>query len=122
MAGTFPTIKSGNAVVSFGTTRGVELKTKVLKFLDRSEQRWQQRAALGNFTLAFSNIEGYDLSQIRAFWRAQKGAADYTWTLPALKAGDPTYGNCAFVDDLFSFTESKPNRYSGQLNVIQTTG
>ena len=93
-----------------------------LKFLDRSEQRWQQRAALGNFTLVFTDIEGYDLSQIREFWRSQLGAFDATWTLPALKSGDPTYTNCAFVDDVFSFTETKPNRYSGQLKVIQTTG
>ena len=122
MAGTFPTIKSGNAVVSFQTMRGPTYKTTVLQFLDKSEQRWQSMTALGHFNLVLTNIEGYDLSQIRAFWISQKGAFDFTWTLPALRVGDPTYAHCSFVDDSFEFVESKPNRYSGVLKVIQTTG
>ena len=122
MAGTFPTIKGGAAVVSFGTTRGPEYKTTVLKFLDNSEQRWQSRASLARFSLIFTDITSYDLSQIRAFWISQKGAFDFTWTLPALKSGDPSYANCAFLDDAFEFAETKPDRYSGQLKVIQTTG
>lgn len=121
MAGTFPTIKSGR-VTCFGFSRSNEFQTTVNRFLDNSEQRWQSRTNLMRGTLVFTDIGGYDRSQIQAFWLSAKGAFDGTWTLPPLAAGYPAYANCAFADDPLQFVETKPNRFSGELKIIQTSG
>src|SRR5690349_4157723 len=95
---TFPTIKSG-FVTCFGFTRSREFRTGIATFLDKSEQRWLARDQLERATLVFTDINGYDYSNLLAFWRTTKGAFDNTWTLRPLKDGDPAYINCAFERD-----------------------
>lgn len=112
----FPTIRSGAAAL-YPVTRSREYVTRVVQFADDSEQRWRVRPALARFTLEFTDINGYDLSEILAFWRSTKGRFDTTWQITI---DGQTYQNMAFDSDDFSFIENRPNRYTVRLSCIQT--
>lgn len=115
MAGSFPTLKSGNTIFyplqdthSFGTD--------VIQFLDDSEQRWRNRLMLRQFRLTFANINAYDQSLILSFFRSQFGSFD-TWSITI---GAATHNNLFFASDDYSITEDKPNRYTLSFDVGQT--
>jgi hypothetical protein len=118
---TFPNVKSGTAR-AVPLRSGLSIKrarpTDVLRYIDGSEQRWKTGPALSSFALVFSAINGYDLSNIRAFWLSCQGAKDTTWSLTL---EGTTYQNCAFDDDRFQPTDgTKPGTFSLTLNIVQT--
>ncbi len=115
MAGSFPTLKSGNTVWyplqdthSFGTG--------VLRFLDDTEQRWRARLMLRRFKLVCKEVNAYDASLILQFFRSQFGKFDATWSLTI---GAETINNLAFSTDTFQVTEEKRNRVSFIFDVEQ---
>jgi hypothetical protein len=115
MAGTFPTLKSGNTV--FNPLQDTQsFGTGVLRFMDNSEQRWRARLMLRRFKLAFTNINAYDAALVLQFFRSQFGRYDCTWSLPIAGV---TYANMAFDTDAFQVTENKRNQFSMSFDVIQ---
>lgn len=111
----FPTLRSGQVTMT-PLTRASEFVTGVIRYRNGSEQRFVQRAERARFVLSFSNLDGYDVATLRDFWRSTKGAFDATW---GITIDGVLYEGCAFEDDEFSVTESKAERYSVSLRVIQ---
>lgn len=111
----FPTLHSGE-VTMLGFTRTASYGTAVKAFEDGSEQRWRARKPIAQFTLRYKDIDGVDLSALRAFFLSTKGGFDATWDITIQGV---TYAGCAFATDTFSFAEEKPNRASGTLPIIQ---
>ena len=111
----FPTIRSG-AVALYPLARGTERKTRVIKFIDDSEQRWRQAPPLASFLLEFTDINSRDLSTLRVFWVTTKGRVDKTWDFTILGT---TYSHLGFDSDIFSATESKPDRFTVRLSCKQ---
>lgn len=97
-------------------TRAVEFRTQVHRFRNGSEQRVAERGERARLVLTFTNLDGYDVSTLRDFWRSTKGAFDATWDITI---DGVLYEGCAFEDDEFAATESKAERYSVALRVVQ---
>ncbi|WP_321471158.1 hypothetical protein [uncultured Paludibaculum sp.] len=112
---TFPALRSG-VVGMYPTTLGRTFKTEVVVFCNDSEQRWATQPALGDFELVFTDINGYDLSTLLDFFRSAKGQFDHTWTLAM---NGQVWNNCVFVQDDFTATNSKAERYSVTLKCRQ---
>ena len=111
----FPTLRSGQVTMT-PLTRGVEFRTLVYTFRNGSEQRCAERGERARFVLTYANLDGYDVATLRDFWRSAKGAFDATWDI---EIDGVTYEGCAFEDDAFTASESKPERYSVSLKVMQ---
>jgi hypothetical protein len=76
----FPTLSSG-VITKTPATLGSGFATRVMRFCDDTEQRFVTRYPFSIFVLQFTNINGYDLSQLVAFFRTVKGQYDSSWTL-----------------------------------------
>ncbi len=116
MAGSFPTLKSGNTVF-YPLVEGHSFGTGVHRFLDDSEQRWRNRLSLRRFVLTCNDINAYDVSSIRTFFRSQAGQFDNGWDITI---GGVTYSNMAFDQDNFPIVENKRNRMGLTFQVVQT--
>jgi hypothetical protein len=115
MAGSFPTLKSGNTVF-YPLKNTHSFGTGVLKFLDDTEQRWRARNMLRRFELALNKVNGYDSSLVLQFFRSQFGKFDSTWDITI---GGVTHSNLAFTNDSFDHSEDTKNRHTLKFNVIQ---
>lgn len=115
MAGSFPTLKSGNTVF-YPLKDTQSFSTGVLHFLDDTEQRWRRRKMLRRFTLSCNNINAYDVSTILNFLRSQFGRFDSTWSLTI---GGNTYSNLALDTDSYQVMENMTNRLSLSFNIVQ---
>ena len=95
--------------------RDVRHATSITEFLDGSEQAWAERAPLGGFTLALTNIGGYDLSNVLEFFRSQGGRFG-VWDLPL---NGTTYNNISFDQDEIQWTEKSATRFTLSLRCLQ---
>lgn len=111
----FPALRSG-AVTMYGCQRETRYGTGLAQFCDDSEQRWKIHPALASFTLEYRNLDGYDLSAIQEFFRSMKGRFDSTWDLTI---GGALYAHLSFDQDDFTWSETKPNRFTLSLRVRQ---
>jgi hypothetical protein len=114
MAGTFPTLKSGN-VAWYPLADTTSYGTKVVTFQNDTEQRWRHRLPLKRFQMTCNNISWYDACSIMTFYRSQFGRFDL-WTL---ELGGETYDNLSFGNDGLKFTEAVRNRASLSFEVVQ---
>jgi hypothetical protein len=112
----FPTLRSGQVTMT-PLTRAVEFRTQVHRFRNGSEQRVAERGERARFVLSYTNLDGYDVSTLRDFWRSTKGAFDPTWDITV---DGVLYEGCAFEDDAFTVAESKAERYSVSLRMVQS--
>ena len=115
MPTTFPTLRSGS--YKYPLTRSKSYKTGVLRFLNGSEQRWKSVTKLEPLVLEYRNLNGYDLSLLREFWRSAKGA--YTTDIELTLAGK-SYSNLALDQDDFTPSQSGPGKFSITLRFKQT--
>lgn len=124
MAGGFPSLSHGQTTQS-GLVHKLEIRTDIQQFRSGSEQRYAISGVLNSFTIALSNLNETEVTDLRDFWILQKGAFDPTWNIqltdPATGTDRP-YLYMAFGDDEFTVQESKPKRYSVTLNAAQTAG
>lgn len=111
----FPNLQSGS-VTKYGAARDRVHRTAVVQFCNDTEQRWKQKKPEGAFSLQLTRINGYDLSNVLAFFRSMKGRFDSTWDLTLAGA---TYNNCCFSQDSISWTEAAPNLYTLSLRCRQ---
>ncbi len=106
-------------------TLGSGFATRVVRFCDDSEQRWVTRSPYSTFVLLLKDINGYDLSQVLAFFRTVQGRYNATWTLTINGTTFPTM--MLDSDDLLA-VENRQNLYTLQIkcrnvvNVIPTGG
>ena len=91
----FPTLASG-AVALYPVSRDTAYPVKTVRFLDDTEQRWKQGAALERFTLAYTDLSAADRDTLQTFFDSVKGTYDSTWDITI---GGDTYSYCCFEDD-----------------------
>jgi len=103
---TFPILKTG-AVAQYGSSRTREFSTRVFRFVDGREQRFQDYGApLRRWTIRLSLLDEAELSALESFFVAQGGQAQ-SFAFP-----DPwdgiVYANCSFDSDQLA------TQYGGQ--------
>jgi hypothetical protein len=114
MAGTFPTLSSGN-VLMYPATRTVAAVTRVLRSLDDSEKRFRCAPFISSWDLQYSALRIADVDTLAEFFDDQKGAYD-TWSFPFDGA---TYAHLCFDQDEFSATEAPLGQWSTTLRIRQ---
>ena len=94
---TFPTLKTG-AVAQYGSDRSRRFSTRVVRFLDGSEQRFQEYGApLRTWTIRLSLLDEAELTALELFFASQGGRAG---TFAFADPWDGTvYANCSFGND-----------------------
>lgn len=131
MANTFPTLSSGsvtvhgalgsNALMMYPSSVVQSYVTRVIQFINSSEQKFTVRTNLFGAVLAFQNLNGYDFSLLRNFFMQMKGS----YVDPALIntfsmtiAGE-TYDWLHFDDQKFEAACDNAERYSLKLKISQ---
>lgn len=121
----FPTFSSG-ASFYYTSSFGQEFLSRVVKFVNDSEQRWAERAPLARVTMVFTDISSYDLSTLEAFWLSYKGSYIdaamtnvFELTFTDVSGNSYDWKNCYFMTNDFSPMETKPGRFSITLKVAQ---
>src|SRR5262245_34769616 len=98
--------------------RTLAMPSRVIEFLDGSEQRWAAGDPLNSFALQFDDLVASELSTIVNWVDTVKGAFDSTWSL--VGPDGVTYPFLGLEDDLLSAVESgKAERYSLSLRMRQ---
>jgi hypothetical protein len=90
--------------------RRLAMPTRVIEFLDGTEQRWAAGDPLNGFTLTFANVPAADLAAVQAFWDTIKGAFDATWSF--VDADGTTYPHMAADGDELAGVESAAGKFS----------
>jgi hypothetical protein len=103
---TFPTLKTG-VVAQYGSSRTRGFSTQVFRFLDGSEQRFQDYGApLRRWTIRLSLLDEAELHAVESFFKSQGGQAErFSFQDPWDGA---VYANCSFDNDQLA------TQYGGQ--------
>lgn len=114
MAGSFPAVAGGFRRI----TKGPKFVTRVLPFVDGSEQRISvQSDGLLEIEFGFPNVSAAVVVQLNTFLQTQKGSFDSTWDVTI----DGTlYSNMALVEDSWREDNIIGNRYSLSFRARQT--
>ena len=90
----FPKLKTG-AVAQYPAAVATQFSTRVMRFVDGSEQRWQRFGApLKKWTISLSQLDETEMTAIDAFFEAHKGRFE-TFTFEDPWTGG-TIANCTF--------------------------
>ena len=93
----FPKLKTG-AVAQYPASVGTQFATRVMRFVDGSEQRWQRFGApLWKWTISLSQLDETETAAIEAFFESHKGRFE-TFTFEDPWTGE-TAVNCTFEHD-----------------------
>ena len=117
MAGTFPTLSSGQ-VCMYPVTRIARTLTREFRFADGSRQGWMTQGHMNSFELQFDGLSAADRATVRDFIDLQKGQFDKSWTFPF---DGTNYAACQFEMDELSATEAETaiGRYGFSLKIRQ---
>jgi hypothetical protein len=113
MPETFPT----SVRLQYPLTRTVSSPTRVVEFLDGSEQRWRSGDVLNSFSIQWNGLRAADLAPIRQWFATIKGAYDSTWSFVL---GGETFPDMALEDDTLAVVENQAKRLSVSLKFRQT--
>lgn len=116
MPSTFPTFARGNVWLT-PATRALSAPTKVLQFLNDTEQRWRAADYQESWTLIYSDLSFAEVAAIRNFFVTMKGAYDATWTFPF---EGTNYTLMCFDQDEFTAEETAPLCWNVTLKIRQT--
>jgi len=96
----FPTLKTG-AVLQYPAQRWNRFSTKVLRFVDGSEQRFKNyQTPLRRWVIRLDLLDQTELHALREFFRTQNGAAaSFSFTDPW---DSTTYSTCSLASDEIS--------------------
>lgn len=117
MAGSFPSLASGN-VLMYPATRTIGPKVRTLDFANGFRKYWVSAPLINSWQCDYSGLTNADANTLEDFWTTQKGAFDTSWDITV----DGTlYARCAFDEDVFTRTETpdRPNRWSVSLAFSQ---
>lgn len=133
MANVFPTLNSGACFVHADLSEQplarypVQVQnawlTRVVRFVDDSEQSWVVRPSLATIVMQYRSVEGYDLARVLDFFNARKGRyvdIAYLNTFSITVHSD-TYNFMVFDQDAVDVTESpdSPNYFDFTLRFKQ---
>ncbi|MCZ2076795.1 MAG: DUF2460 domain-containing protein [Bryobacteraceae bacterium] len=112
----FPKLRTG-AVMQYPAGRSAEYSTRVLRFLDGSEQRFRfYPGAMRKWIIRLDHLEDPEIKALADFFRARQGSLDqFQFTDPT---DDTQYENCSLEDDGFEIDASAEGR-SGTVLVIR---
>ena len=131
MANTFPTLSSGSmtvhgtlgagAMAMYPATVVNSYVTRVITFLDSSEQRFTVRTALFGCVLEFRGLNGYDLSLLRNFFVQMKGSFvdDALLNTFSMTIAGVSYSYLHLDSDSFESECDSAERYSCKLKISQ---
>ena len=109
----FPTLKTG-AVLQYPAQRSNQYSTKVVRFVDGSEQRFQNyQTPLRRWLIQLDLLDQAELHTLREFFRTQSGAAgSFSFTDP----WDGTaYSTCSLASD--EMTEALEDEFKGKTSL-----
>ena len=128
---TFPTLSSGSmkvypplntqALAMYPATLNRSFITRVLKFINDSEQRWVVRSELFSAVLQFHGVNGYDMSVLLDFFEQVKGAYVDTALLNVfdITIDSVNYKWCCFDQDEIDIESNQGLTFSFQLSIKQ---
>jgi len=131
VANTFPTLSSGSVVVHGTLGSGAIAQypaslvnsylTRVIQFLNSSEQRWTVRTSLFGCVLEYRGLNGYDLSLLRNFFLSLKGnyVDDSLLNTFSMTIAGETYSWLHFDDETFTAECDNAEKYSCKLKISQ---
>ena len=131
MANTFPTLSSGSMTVHGSLGAGAIAQypanlvnsyvTRVIQFVNSSEQRWTVRTNLFGAVLEFRGLCGYDLSLLRNFFVQMRGSYtdDALLNTFSMTIAGIVYNFLHFDDDKFDAEADNAERYSVKLKISQ---
>ena len=98
----FPVLKTG-AVAQYPASRAIEYSTRVLWFVDGSEQRYRQHpAAMRRWVIELSLLDEEEMASIEAFFQSEQGRfGDFAFTDPF---SGIKYSNCSLENDRIELT------------------
>ncbi len=112
---TFPALKTG-VVAQYGSSRTRRFSTQVFRFLDGSEQRFQEFGApLRRWTIRLSLLDEAELAELESFFKTHGGRAG-TFAFPDPWDGT-VYANCSFDDDQLAMQFAGQARGSASVTV-----
>jgi hypothetical protein len=114
MAGSFPTLSSGQTV-EYPLRLTYRCLTRVAAGQNAAEQRWAVRGPLVEMDLSYRNLTATDQGAVQTFHDSQKGAYDSTWTIAIDGA---TYTKMRFLGDELRWEETLPNRWTTRLKAL----
>jgi len=109
----FPTLRTG-AVLQYPAQRRNQFSTKVCRFLDGSEQRFQNyQTPLRRWLIQLDLLDQTELHTLREFFRTQSGAAEsFSFTDPW---DGTTYSACSLAGD--QLTEELQDELKGKTSL-----
>src|SRR5690349_9784475 len=111
----FPALNTG-AVMQYPAQRSMEFATKVLRFLDGTEQRFAGYGTLlRRWVIRLEKLSEDEMNRISSFYRVQAGASGtFSFTDP----WDGTvYPNCSFEEDEMTVGLSSENQLKTTLTI-----
>ncbi len=98
--------------------RKLSMPTRVIEFLDGTEQRWTSADPLNAFTIQFQDVPAADLVLVQTWWDTIKGAFDSTWSF--VDVDGTTYPNMAAEsDELAGIEDGRPSLFSFSVKMRQ---
>ena len=93
----FPTLKTG-AILQYPAQKAIQFSTKVLRFIDGSEQRYRNyQTPLRRWVVRLDLLDEAEMHVLREFFRDQAGSAQ------SFSFSDPwdgtTYSDCSLAND-----------------------
>jgi hypothetical protein len=117
---TFPKLKT-NAVMQYPATRNVRYQNQALRFLDGTEQRYQDCAGpLHGWEIPLSQLDEGEVAAIEQFFEDNQGAfGNFAFTDP----WDGTmYPSCSLEADTLQTTASEEMDGATVLRVVENRG
>ena len=111
----FPTLKTG-AVAQYPAERRVQFSTDAVRFVDGSEQRFQNYAApVHRWVVKLDLLDENEMQKVQEFFRSQRGASEnFAFTDP----WDQTpYRSCSFDVDGLSMAYEGDLRGKTQITI-----
>ena len=104
----FPTLKTG-AVAQYPATRTLAFSTKVLRFIDGSEQRFREfKRPLRQWTIRLDLLDEDETAAVETFFQSEQGrAGSFTFTDPW---DGTTYPDCSLDHDTVDIDAEGPDR------------
>jgi hypothetical protein len=129
---TFPLLSSGamrvlqsplkdNAIAMYPSTLASSFNTRVIKFLNDTEQRFLVNDKLFSCTLQYHGVNGYDMAILRAFFNAMDGmlidpTLEHSFSITI---DGSTYDYCGFGQDELDVEVGRGETFSFELKIIQ---
>lgn len=115
----FPTLRTG-AVLQYGSGYELRFETRVLRFVDGSEQRFRLRGKGGRrWLIRLEMLDEGELAALENFAAAMQGSnQEFEFTDPW---DGLLYSRCRLQNDALELVQAGPHRGLAQLEIIEVT-